>query len=123
LHLLHRSAGFQTGFAVGAFIDALSFPEPAALFSCPKPTAGRRSSKFRKKIDRCAGLSFSFTMLSLCFTPAPLLFFSSSLTWGEDGTESYAVEPAVRREAVAARRPTEEREVLPTAAPKHAVRA
>jgi len=46
-----------------------------------------------------------------------------SLTCRQDGTESYAVVPVRRVVVVAVRRPADERDVVPPAAPKHAVRA
>jgi hypothetical protein len=45
----------------------------------------------------------------------------SSLTWGEDRTEPYAVVAGTRAAEAAVRRPAVERVEAPTAAPKHAV--
>ena len=47
----------------------------------------------------------------------------SSLTWGQDGTEPKVVVPVGRVVDVAERRPAVERDEVPTAAPKHPVRA
>ena len=56
-------------------------------------------------------------------TPAPLSLPCSWLTWGQDGAEPDAVDAARRVVAAAIRRPAVERIGVPTAAPKHTVRA
>src|ERR1035441_449860 len=75
----------------------------------PKPPShneGRRRLSLR--FDRCG----HFPLCSV-----------SSLPWGHDGAEPYAIVTALRRYVVAAHPPAEERAAAPIAAAKHAARA
>ena len=93
-------------------------------------------SALQKNRDRCAGFHFFYSHTLTILTrsavrlhslrslaPTAPLWLFSSLTWGQNGTESKVDEPDRREVEVAARRPAEERVVEPTAAPKHAARA
>ena len=94
-------------------------------------------SALRKNIDRCAGFSFPKRTHSAILPPAPQpgvpgstraatpapLSLLSSLTWGENGTETYVGEPVGRIVEAAVGRPAVDRVGVTTAAPIHTVRA
>jgi hypothetical protein len=85
-------------------------------------TAARASlSSTRTRLPFLHPLRRQAPLVPRSATPAPLCLLSS-LTCGQDRAEP-EVEVAVRRVAVADRRPAIERVAVPTAAPKHADRA